>query len=187
MIYSLPTEFEINGKTYKIKNKCDFRTVLQIIEILNDGSLSESERNIKAVRSFFENGDQIIDFQTAIKDMYDVINVNDGSGHNDEKSQSEDKVMDWKYDYKYYIPPVNKVLGYDVRDKNRYTHWWTFFAAYMEMGDCFFRQITSIREKLNKGERLEKWEQDFYRDNRNIIDLPSAEQDEKEAWLNGAW
>ena len=52
-----------------------------------------------------------------------------------------------------------------------YCHWWTFVAAYMEIGECTFQTIVGIRNKKQKGKRLDDWEREFYRANRDKIDL----------------
>ena len=65
-------------------------------------------------------------------------------------------------------------------------HWWTFLAAYMEIGDCLFAQIVRIREKRLKGKKLSKEDQYFYRKNREIVDIKthytSVENDLVKAW-----
>ena len=52
-----------------------------------------------------------------------------------------------------------------------YMHWWTFIGKYMEIGESVFSTVVSIRDKKRKGEKLEKWEQDFYSHNKNRVDL----------------
>ena len=58
-------------------------------------------------------------------------------------------------------------------------HWWTFLGLFSEIGECTFASIVNIRNKRNKGKKLEKHEQEFYVANRQQIDLKrhySAEQ-----------
>lgn len=46
-----------------------------------------------------------------------------------------------------------------------------------------FSSVIGIRQKLNKGKKLEKYEQEFYRNHRNMIDLKrklSAEEQRAE-------
>jgi len=47
------------------------------------------------------------------------------------------KLADWEQDFPLIVNPVNRVLGYEVRDCE-YCHWWTFLSAYYEIGDCLF-------------------------------------------------
>ena len=41
MNYSLPYSVNIDGEELQIRNKCDFRVVLDVIEALNDEDLTE--------------------------------------------------------------------------------------------------------------------------------------------------
>jgi hypothetical protein len=80
------------------------------------------------------------------------------------------------------------VLGYSVRDVKNFTHWWDFVGAYQEIGsDCTFSNIVSIRNKKIRGKRLEKWEEEFYRENRKMIDLPHKLTAEEEEFLYSDW
>lgn len=60
-------------------------------------------------------------------------------------------------------------------------------AAYQEIGDCLFAQVVRIRNKRNKGKKLDKAEQEFYRKNRDIIDIKvrysKAEEEFFAQWL----
>ena len=47
-------------------------------------------------------------------------------------------------------PSANRVLGQEVRAA-KYMHWWTFLAAYQEIGECTFAQIVRIRDRLARG------------------------------------
>ena len=69
--------------------------------------------------------------------------------------------MDWEHDFQNIAPPVSRVLGYDVRTPNKYTHWWTFLGGYMEIGETTFSNVVSIRSKMAKGKKLEQYEKEF--------------------------
>ena len=83
------------------------------------------------------------------------------------------KQMDWEQDFPMIIAPINRVAGRDVRALP-YMHWWTFIGYYMEIGDCTFSTILDIRRKLRKHKKLEKWEREYYDENRELIDFKSA-------------
>ena len=84
------------------------------------------------------------------------------------------------------VAPVNRVMGKEVRSM-KYLHWWTFIGAYQEIGDCLFAQIVGIRQKLANGKSLDKSERDFYRNNRNLVDLKQRytawENDKIREWV----
>lgn len=55
-------------------------------------------------------------------------------------------------------------------------------SAYFEIGECAFATVVSIRNKKARGKKLEKWEQEYYRENRNTVDIkPKLSEDEKSA------
>lgn len=184
MIYSLPYSVEIDGQTINIRNNCDFRVVLDVIEALNDDEMNDDERLRCALYIFYgEELEKISDFETATKEMMKIINGGEEEVEQDNKPQ----LMDWKHDFSYIAPPVSKTLGYDVRLPDRYTHWWTFLGGYMEIGECTFANIISIRSKKTKGQKLEKWEQDFYRENKKAVDLPRKLSKEEQEFLDSDW
>ena len=80
------------------------------------------------------------------------------------------KLVDWEQDYRLIVAPINRVTGQEVRALE-YMHWWTFLLAYMEIGDCTFAQVVSIRSKRAKGKKLDKSEQEFYKQNKQMVDF----------------
>lgn len=192
MMWSLPTSVVINEKEYAIRNKCDYRVVLDVISALNDEELEMEYRVECALFQFYGNDEldtpekvltALSDIQIAIIEMMKIINL----GNDETEEEYKPKLMDWEHDFAQLAPPISRVLGYSVRDKNNYTHWWDFVGAYMEIGDCAFANIISIRNKRMKGKKLENWEQEFYRENRKLIDLPHKLTSEDEEFLNSDW
>lgn len=166
MNYELPTYVEIGGKEYAIRS--DYRAVLDIMAALSDADLDDNERGYAVMAIFYPQVDEIPPdlFGEAIKKCFWFING--GEDERDKKKQPQ--LVDWNMDLPRIIPPINKVLGGEVRALD-YMHWWTFLGAYMEIGDCLFAQIVSIRNKKAKGKKLDKSEQEFYNKNRDIIDI----------------
>ena len=176
MIYDLPTRVEIGGVSYEIRS--DYRAVLDILTALSDPELSDSDRAEAILDIFYFHPTYLhmpqSDYDDAIRKFIWFINCgNEGNG---EKKQT--KLMDWEQDFPYIVAPVNRVLGLDVRsvpyDFENNTgglHWWTFMSAYQEIGDCLFAQIVGIRRKLARGKKLDKSEQEFYRNNRQLVDF----------------
>ena len=176
---------EINGTEYAIRNKCDYRVVLDVIGALNDEELEMEYRIECALFIFYEDLTGLKDIQTAITEMMKIINLGEEIT---EEDQHKPQLMDWEHDFTQLAPPVSRVLGYSVRDAKNFTHWWDFIGAYMEIGsECTFSNIVSIRDKRLKGKKMEKWEQEFYRENRKLIDLPRKLTAEEEEFLNSDW
>ena len=182
--YNLPLTVELtDGTVLKIRNKCDYRMVLDCIGALNDNDLTDEEKSKCALIIFYENYQDITDPQEAIDDLSKIIS------YDDETPQENNKpvLMDWQKDFKQLAPPISRILGYDIRTPDKYTHWWTFYGAFLEIGECYWQTIISIRKKKMHGQKLEEWEQKIYRENKKDIDLPQNLTDEEKEWLDSDW
>lgn len=183
MTWDLPVCVEIKGQKHPIRNKCDYRVVLDVFCALNDNDLSDEEKIKCALFIFYEDVSKIDDFETAIKEMFRIIN----GGEEEEQAQNnKPKLMDWEHDFPVLVAPINRVLGYEVRSVS-YLHFYTFLSAYYEIGECTFSAVVSIRKKRAKWQKLEKWEIDFLRENRKMIDFPQKFTMEEEEILNSEW
>lgn len=194
MMWGLPISVEIDGKEYAIRNKCDYRVVLDVIKALNDEDLDMQYRIHCALFIFYGNDEldtkeKVLkafrtkeNTQIAIDEMTKIISLG-------EEKEQDDKppIMDWEHDFSHIAPPINRVLGYSVRDDNNYTHWYDFIGAYHEIGECSWANIVSVRSKKMKGKPLDKWEREFYNENRKLIDLPHKLTDEEKEWLDSDW
>lgn len=166
--YYLPEKIEIDGCEYKIRNRGDYRVVLDVISVLNDIELSDSQKSYCASYIFYKNKIKAEHSIQAIEEMLNFINL----GKNERDNKKTLVLMSWEKDFDIICAPVNKILGCEIRSV-AYLHWWTFISGYMEIGECMFSTVISIRKKQKLGKKLDKWEQEFYRNNREKIDLQS--------------
>ena len=74
------------------------------------------------------------------------------------------------------------ILGCDIREKD-YLHWWTFLSAFREIKEGVYAMVLQIRVKQAKGIPLEKEEQKFYRENKDIIDIEMDLTEEEREFL----
>lgn len=180
--YDLPTSTVINGREYALRT--DYRAILDVLEVMNDQTVTDEDRTLITLTIFYEGFERMPfgDFQEAIDYMKWFIN-----GGAENRKGSGLKLMNWQQDFKLIASPINHILGYEVRAAE-YVHWWTFLAAYTEIGDCTFAQVVSIRKKRAQGKKLDKQEQQFYRDNVDLIEIRAQETDEEKAlfdeWMN---
>ena len=184
MMWNLPISVEIDGKEYAITNKCDYRMVLDVICALNDNELDDEQKIRTALYVFYENISECNDLEKAIKEMYKIIAYGE---EDDGKNENKPRFMDWEHDFPQIAPPVSRILGYDVRTPDKYTHWYTFVGGYMEIGECTFSTIVSIRSKRAKGKKLDKWEEEYIREHRKMVELPRKLTAEEEEFLNSDW
>lgn len=169
--WELPKSAEINGTAYRIRS--DYRAVLDVLTISADPELTDEERGALAMQVFYVDFDKMpaSDYAEAVRYLRWFV-----AGGDTGAKPPRSKLADWQQDFPLIVSPVNRVLGYEVRDAE-YLHWWTFLGAYMEIGDCLFAQVVSIRKKKAKGKRLEKHERKFYRENRELVDFRMQETD----------
>lgn len=189
MMWDLPTEIQIGEQIYHITKKCDYRVVLDVIIALNDEDMTTEEKVICGLLLFYEElTRENIRFCPHLgqlqKEMFRIIN---GGEEQEESAEQKPQLMDWEHDFKQIAPPISRVLGYDVRTPDKYTHWYSFLGGYMEIGECTFATIVSIRNKRAKNKKLEKWEIDFLCEHRKMIDLPQKITAEEWDLLNSEW
>ena len=166
MIGKLPKRLEIGGKEYPIDS--DFRTVLNIFAAFNDPELTEVEKCYVCVKNLYEDFSSIPaeDVQEAVEKAYWFA----GGGNIPDENISPVKIIDWEQDERIIFPAVNKTAGFEVRNVP-YLHWWSFLGIFGEIGEGLLSQVLHIRMKKAKGKKLEKWEQEFCRDHRGMVEL----------------
>ena len=94
-----------------------------------------------------------------------------------EDDKPKPRMIDWQQDAPLIIPEINKIARMEVR-ANPDIHWWTFFGWFMGIGEGLFGSVLHIRQKKAKGKKLDKWEQEYYRENKALIDLQKPESKE---------
>lgn len=163
MIGKLPTTLTVSGEDYEINS--DYRIALLIFEAYDDAELSNSEKAEICLTCLFGNNIPL-DTQEALKQAIWFL---DGGDMPKSKGCSK-KLIDWKQDESIIFPAVNKAAGKEVRSLS-YMHWWTFLGLFGEIGEGLFSSVMNIRQKKAKGKKLEKWEQEFYREHKELIDI----------------
>lgn len=158
----LPESLEVGGKLYPIN--ADFRDVLTVISHLESSENPDWLRWKIAVAVFYEGDIPDRHAVEAMQKMSEFIAYENPTEH------SGPKLIDWEQDAQVIISGVNKVAGKDVRSVP-FMHWWSFLSLFHEIGEGQLQTIVSIRDKKNRGKKLEKWEQEYYRDNKSKIDI----------------
>ncbi len=171
MIGELPKSLVVSGKEYPVRS--DFRVALLIFQAYNDANLSGYEKMMVCVRCLFEEVPG--DITSAIKMAIWFL---DG-GDVPKSSSNGPKLLDWEQDESLIFSAINKVAGTEVRAV-KYMHWWTFLGLFNEIGEGVLFNVISLRVKKIKGKRLEKGEQEFYREHKEMIDLKPQYSDEEQ-------
>ena len=174
--WEFPTSLNIGGVDYEIRT--DYRAVLDLLTALSDPELTDEDEQVTAymqnrviMEIMFPQCDDIPleHMQEALEKVTEFIDM----GISDDRKKP--KTMDWEQDAPILIPAINRVLNCEIRAQ-KYIHWWTFLGAYMEIGESLFSNIVHIRQKKASGKKLEKWEQDFYNDNKSLIDFKQKDK-----------
>ena len=178
MIGRLPKSLTINGTTYEIRT--DFRDIIRILLAFADKDLEPREKAYVLMAQVYPGLASIPkeDYEEAYMQALAFVSCESAEQLKRDKKKHP-QVIDWEKDEMLLFPAVNHIAGFEVRSVE-YLHWWTFLAAYMEVGDCLFAQVVSIRNKKARGKKLEKYEQQFYREHRAMVDLkPKVTEAEK--------
>lgn len=175
----LPTTVELQGKEYAIRS--DYRAALDIFLALTDPELSEYEKAAVVVGIFYEDDLPIELWQDALNQCFWFLR-----GGENEKKEKSPQLVSWSQDFNLIAAPVSKIIGQDIRGID-YLHWWTFLSAYMGIGDCLFAQVVHIRDMKARGKKMDKQDREFYRRNRELVDiekpLTEAETELLKEWM----
>ena len=193
-MFELPTSITIDGDNYPIRNQGDFRMVLDCFKCLQDIELTEQERILVALCIFYEDvaGVEYIQevFNTdsklvaAVEEMYNFFNC----GQESIGAAKNHKLIDWEKDSQVIVSAINNVAKKEIRAET-YIHWWTFMGYYLAIGECPLSTIVSIRDKIVRGKKLEKWEQDFKLNNPEYFNwnFKSVEEEELDNYIRELW
>ncbi len=179
----LPTGVEVGGVEYEIRS--DYRAILDICAALSDPELDGQERAIVALEIFYPAVADIPPeyYEQAIEQCLRFI-----GGGGERTPRNTPRLVDWEQDFPHIVAPINRVMGREVRAAE-YMHWWTFLAAFYEIGDCTFAQIVRVRDRLVRGKALDKQDQEWYRNNRQLVDFKrrytEAEDELMKRWGGG--
>ena len=188
MIGALPEALTVGGEDYPIRT--DYRNVLQVFEAFHDLELAQEEKWIVAIYLMFEDFSCDDDVLVAAQNGFDLGEAMKQiswfiSAGQPEKQVLEQPTYNWTQDEQMIFSAVNKVAGRETRELE-YLHWWTFLGYFNEVGEGTFSFIVGIRNKLNKGKKLEKHEKEFLSHNKELVlmkkPLTKEEQEQEDAY-----
>lgn len=175
MILNLPYSLPVDGIDRKIYP--DFRDILLILASFSDPELDSTEKNIIMLNNLFVDDWREFNDVTGALEQASIF-IDGGREHRtDEKSP---RLMDWDQDFPVIIAPINRVAGKELRDLH-FLHWWTFLGYYQEIGECTFSHIVSLRKKMKRGIKLDKQDQEYIRENRDLVILQDRLSEEEQA------
>lgn len=184
MIGRLPKKLIVNGMEYDIRS--DFRDCLTIFQCLSDPDFSYQEKMDVMIRILYVDWEAIpdADMDEAVQRAIWFLDCGAESSAGGQHAPAT-VLYDWEQDEQLIFAAVNHVAGKEIRECE-YVHFWTFISYFHEIGEGLFSTVIHIREKKKKG-KLDKSEKEFYRKNKNLIDLKkrySKEQTEEMERIN---
>lgn len=192
-MFELPTSIHINGKDYPIRNRGDYRMVLDCFNALNDSELDKTARVLTSLIIFYEDVSDVDDIElvfgddvgTAVNEMYLFFNCNQPDGIGAKKNY---RLIDWENDAQLVASAINNVARTEVR-LLEYLHWWTFMGYYLAIGESPLSTVVSIRDKIKSHKKLEDYEKEFRRNNPQyfIWNANKVEDTELEDYIREMW
>ena len=161
--WQLPQRAQIGQNTYDLNT--DYRDILEIFRYLEDPDLPEYIRWQIALGLFYRQSVPDGDMAQAIEYLCQFIRCGQ------QESTPAPKLLDWQQDAPLIIADINAAAGQEIRSVP-YLHWWSFMAWFYAIGQGQLSTVVTIRQKLATGRKLESWEQTYYRQNRQIVELP---------------
>ena len=164
MIFDLPTALEVDGQMWDIAT--DYRDILRILTAFEDPDVNDGEKATLCLYNLYVDLEKMPPeiMQEALDAAIKFID------HGAENDQHGPRTMDWEQDAPLIFPAVNRAAGFEVRSVP-YMHWWTFLGLFMEIRECTYSTVLSIRQKKAKGKKLEKWENEYYQQNIKVCKL----------------
>lgn len=161
--YCLPVKADLGGEEFPVH--ADFRDILEIFSYLEDPSLPEMIRWRIAVALFYDRRVPEEKLRQAMEYLAFFI-----TGGEKEAGGRAQKLLDWEQDGNLIIAEVNKVCHQEIRALP-FLHWWTFLGWFHAVGQGQLSTVVALRDKLQRGKKLESWEKEFYRENKARVDL----------------
>ena len=180
MIGVLPTSLDISGISYPIET--DYRNILVFLAACNDPDFTAAEKLEILMKRLYRDSFYHIPQEHMEEAILQAKWFVDCGQEEDDKKTAK-KVMDWEQDEPILFPAINKVAGMETRAAP-YIHWWTFSGYFMEIEEGAFSTVLGIRQKKAKGKKLEKWEQEFYRNNKKLCDIRKRYTEEEQAEID---
>ena len=181
-MYEIPTSITIDGRIFQIRNNGDYRVILDCFKALEDEELEASERLLASLIIFYEDFNSIEDvyniddLSKLVSEMFKFFNC----GNESMGTKVNHSIIDWEQDSQLVCSAINKVANKEIRSE-KYIHWWTFMGYYIAIGDSPLSTILGIRNKMLSNKKLEKYEQQFKRNNPQYFVWNSRSMQEKEA------
>ena len=171
--FDLPRALEFGGRSWEIDG--DYRNVLLILAAFDDSELSDAEKAFVCIHNLYRDAEEIP--TGCLQEAYNAASRFIDHGADGERGP---RTMDWQQDADIIFAAVNRVAGREVRSVE-FLHWWTFMGYFMEIKGTTASTVFALRQKRARGKKLEKWEKEYWDQNRSLCALKPRLTDEEQA------
>lgn len=175
LIDGIPKEIYVDSLKYKINY--DFRYGLLFEELMNDKTISDSEKFYLAIKLYLDN-QYVENYEEAITQIFNFYLC--GEKPNQKKGKKQNPVFSYEEDAGLIFAAFKEVYNIDlVEDK---IHWWKFRALFDALPEtCQFRKVVGYRAIEIKND-MSNSEKKFYKEMKKIYALEDKRTlEEKEA------
>ena len=171
-LWQLPERLTVETEEYPIG--WEYRQVLSVLAILNDGSKPLWQRWFGAVERFYQKPVPTGHLQSAMAAMGEFLTMG-------RPETPGPKLFDWQADAPEIISDLNRVAGCELRKQR--LHWWTFLGWFHAIGEGQLSRLVAIRSKLRRGQKLTEAEELFCRQHPQRVKLQDPEKERLEQIL----
>lgn len=133
-----PEYIELNNKKYKINT--DYKVALRVLELIDNGEVSDYERSIGLIVMLFGSECPVNNESLELARKY----LQCGQENIEHTSRNPD--MDLSSDSKYIVASFQKEYGMDITQES--LHWWKFYSLLEGLGeDCILTKVRTIRNE----------------------------------------
>ena len=176
MLGQLPTTLDVNGTHRAIRPS--YLNIFRIFSVFEADDLTDQEKSLVFLRRMYVDFAAIppANYAAAYESAMRFIEAGE------HKTKPSPRVIYWEKDEQMLFAAVNAAAGCEVRNQPD-MHWWTFLGHFQNIdAEGTYGTILRIRAKRKKHKKLEKYEQEFYKANAEIIDELTPEQKKKSAY-----
>lgn len=177
LIDGAPKEIYVDSLKYNINY--DFRYGLLFEELMNDKSISDSEKFYLAIKLYLDN-QYVENYEKAITQIFNFYLCGEKPNQKKGSKKRQNPVFSYEEDAGLIFAAFKEVYNIDlVEDK---IHWWKFRALFDALPEsCQFRKVVGYRAIEIKNE-MSNSEKNFYKEMKRIYALEDKRTlEEKEA------
>lgn len=190
-----PAPKTVNIGGVEIPINSDFRASIRFEMLMDDVTLGEEEKALKALQIYYEQPDKIftvpLPVNEAIEKLLWFYRAGKEEGENSTGSPKRaEQIYSYSYDDEYIFAAFLEQYGIDLQDIP-YLHWWKFKAMFLGLkSDTRIVEIMGYRG-IDILPQMSKEQKQFYRKMKKqfAIPLPKSEREKlnaiEEALLNG--